>query len=61
MPPDADVIYDVEGDEVDPGLLEHGDVVYDESGNEYVFVEEDATRKSARPLSLRPRGGSRWH
>jgi len=41
MPPDADVIYDVEGDEVDPGLLEHGDVVYDESGNEYVFVEED--------------------
>lgn len=42
MPPDADVIYDVEGDEVDPGLLEHGDVVYDESGNEYVFVEEES-------------------
>jgi len=42
MPPDADVIYDVEGDEVDPGLLEHGDVVYDEGGNEYVFVEDDA-------------------
>jgi hypothetical protein len=41
MPPDADVIYDVEGDEVDPGLLEHGDVVYDQSGNEYVFVEDD--------------------
>lgn len=42
MPPDADVIYDVDGDEVDPGLLEHGDVVYDVEGNEYVFVEEDA-------------------
>lgn len=42
MPPDADVIYDVDGDEVDPGLLEHGDVVYDGEGNEYVFVEEDA-------------------
>lgn len=41
MPPDADVIYDVEGDEVDPGLLEHGDVVYDATGNEYVFVEEE--------------------
>jgi hypothetical protein len=42
MPPDADVIYDVDGDEVDPGLLEHGDVVYDETGNEYVFVEDDS-------------------
>jgi hypothetical protein len=41
MPPDADVIYDVDGDEVDPGLLEHGDVVYDDAGNEYVFVEDE--------------------
>jgi hypothetical protein len=50
MPPDADVIYDVDGDEVDPGLLEHGDVVYDGEGNEYVFVEEDAEQRQPEPV-----------
>jgi len=33
-------IYDTDGDPVDEESLEHGDVVYDEDGNEYVFVEE---------------------
>lgn len=33
-------IYDTDGDPVDEASLEHGDVVYDEDGNEYVFVEE---------------------
>jgi hypothetical protein len=61
MPPDADVIYDVDGDEVDPGLLEHGDVVYDGTGNEYVFVEDDAQElesvgKMANPLPAFNRG-----
>jgi len=35
-------ITDDEGVEVDIDDLEHGDVVYDDAGNEYVFVEDDA-------------------
>jgi hypothetical protein len=38
--PDYEV-YDSEGLAVDEDELEHGDVVYDEEGNEYVFVVED--------------------
>lgn len=36
-----DVIFDAEGNGVDEDELEHGDVVYDDDGNEYVFVVED--------------------
>lgn len=35
-----DEIFDAEGAAVDPEVLEHGDVVYDAEGTEYVFVEE---------------------
>ena len=35
-----DPIFDAEGREVDPEQLEHGDVVYAESGEELVFVED---------------------
>lgn len=38
--PDAE-IYDADGTPVDPEELEIGDVVYDEDGNEYVFLEEE--------------------
>lgn len=41
-----DEIYDVDGAEVDPDVLEHGDVVYDADGNEYVFVEEDVDEEA---------------
>lgn len=41
-----DEIYDVDGAEVDPDVLEHGDVVYDSEGNEYVFVEDDADEQT---------------
>ena len=34
-------IYDPDGDEVAVEELEHGDVVFDAEGNEYVFVEDD--------------------
>jgi hypothetical protein len=34
-------LYDVDGDEVDPGLLEHGDVVYAADGTELVYVDGD--------------------
>ena len=36
-------IFDNQGDEVGEEELEHGDVVYDEAGNEFVFVEDDAS------------------
>jgi len=32
-------IFDAQGNEVDEDQLEHGDVVYDDAGNEFVFVE----------------------
>lgn len=35
-------IYDSEGYEVDPELLEHGDVVYTDDGDELVYVEDGA-------------------
>lgn len=34
-------LFDIEGDAVDVDGLEHGDVVIDSEGNEYVFVEEE--------------------
>ena len=34
-------IFDPDGNAVAEESLEHGDVVYDEAGNEYVYVEED--------------------
>lgn len=34
-------IFDPDGNAVDEDSLEHGDVVYDNDGNEYVFVEDD--------------------
>lgn len=34
--------FDSEGAPVDTDVLEHGDVVYDEDGTEYVFAEDDA-------------------
>jgi hypothetical protein len=37
----SDSIFDAQGNEVDGEQLEHGDVVYDDQGNEYVFVEGD--------------------
>ena len=45
-------IFDAEGYVVDPDALEHGDVVLDADGNEYVFVEdndsnEDGVEKNA--------------
>lgn len=40
MPAEIDVLYDSDGDLVDYEL-EHGDVVYDEQGNQYVYVIED--------------------
>jgi len=33
-------VYDENGDSVDVDVLEHGDVVYDTEGNEFVFVED---------------------
>jgi hypothetical protein len=33
-------VYEETGEAVDVDTLEHGDVVYDEDGNEYVFVED---------------------
>jgi hypothetical protein len=33
-------IYDADGNEVDENELEHGDVVYDENDNEFIFVED---------------------
>lgn len=39
--PDDDLVFDDEGQEVFVEELEHGDVVFDVEGNEYVFVEED--------------------
>lgn len=33
-------VFEETGEEVDVDTLEHGDVVYDEDGNEYVFVED---------------------
>lgn len=37
----SDSIFDAQGNEVDGEQLEHGDVVYDDQGNEFVFVEGD--------------------
>lgn len=39
---DGMTIFDGQGNEVDEAELQHGDVVYDEGGNELVFVEQDA-------------------
>lgn len=36
-------IYDTEGNPVDENDLEHGDVVYDDNGTEYVFTALDAS------------------
>jgi len=33
-------VYEETGEEVDVETLEHGDVVYDEAGNEFVFLED---------------------
>lgn len=35
-------VFEETGEEVDVDTLEHGDVVYDENGNEFVFVEDEA-------------------
>lgn len=40
-------IFDPDGNAVDEDSLEHGDVVYDQDGNEYVFVEDDEDGTSA--------------
>jgi hypothetical protein len=34
-------IFDADGDAVDENELEHGDVVYDDAGTEFVFVEDE--------------------
>ena len=34
-------VFDAEGAPVDPETLEHGALVYDQEGNEYVFAEDD--------------------
>jgi hypothetical protein len=39
-------VYDSDGLAVDGAALEHGDVVYDEDGTEYVYVEEDSDDES---------------
>lgn len=41
-PEDSMGIFDAEGFEVDESDLEHGDTVYDESGQEFVYVEDGA-------------------
>lgn len=45
MPPtmedEAVEVYGADGSPLDTDTLEHGDVVYDDEGNEFVFVEED--------------------
>lgn len=49
-------IFDAEGYVVDPDTLEHGDVVLDAEGNEYVFVEDendDDVEKGAGQLGAR--------
>ena len=38
--------FDVDGDLVNEDVLEHGDVVFDEEGTQYVFVEEDEDEQS---------------
>lgn len=40
-------IFGADGQPVDEDSLEHGDVVYDTAGNEYVFVEEEEDGTSA--------------
>jgi hypothetical protein len=39
-------VYDAAGEEVFEEELQHGDCVYDDAGNEFVFVEEDADEYS---------------
>jgi hypothetical protein len=48
-------VFDENGDSVDVDVLEHGDVVYDTEGNEFVFVEDgdDDVEKAARDEVIR--------
>jgi hypothetical protein len=41
MADEAVEVYDADGVAVDTDVLENGDVVFDNEGNEYVFVEDD--------------------
>ena len=57
---DSMSVYDAAGDEVFEEELEHGDRVYDETGAEFVFVEEEADEdegeEDVEKASLIPRG-----
>lgn len=56
MPP----IYDADGYGVDEDELEHGDVVYDESGAEYVFVEDGAEEENEEQPQYEESFGKSW-
>jgi hypothetical protein len=59
MPDQDNAIYDSDGDEVDVDLLDHGDVVYDGEGNEYVYVEEAAEESVGKGLVDDVKGGAK--
>jgi len=46
-------VYDEVGESVDIDVLEHGDVVYDAEGNEFVFVEDGDVEKGAGQAGAR--------
>lgn len=50
-------IYDADGDEVDEQDLEHGDVVYNDDGDEFVFVEDAAEADDREPELVGKAGG----
>lgn len=48
---EAVMVFDEQGNAVDESVLEHGDVVYNEAGEEFVFVEEDdSIGKASLPM-----------